>query len=63
MPKLFHLVAAPKSFCLITDPVFVAIPLTNYSQTAENADIKERIRAEGMERSQIMTTMHVLTDI
>lgn len=38
-------------------------PLTNYSQTSANADIKERIRAEGMERSQIMKTMHMLTDI
>jgi hypothetical protein len=39
-----------------------ALPL--FAQTSgEDKDIRERIRKEGMEHSQIMKTMHVLTDV
>jgi hypothetical protein len=39
-----------------------AVPL--FAQTSgQDKDIRERIRKEGMEHSQIMKTMHVLTDV
>lgn len=44
--------------------VLLSLPLSVGAQTpATNADIHARIRKEGMERSQIMKMMHMLTDI
>jgi hypothetical protein len=41
----------------------IAAPAAQSGQEKIDKDINARIRAEGMDRSQIMRTMHFLTDV
>ena len=42
--------------------VVIATPSLALAQAAPAADINDRIRKEGMDNSQIMKTLHTLTD-
>lgn len=43
--------------------VVIATPSLSLAQTSNPTDINDRIRKEGMENSQIMKTLHTLTDV
>jgi carboxypeptidase Q len=52
-----------KAVCLTLLVSLIAFPQSNTAVIKDGAEVQAKIRSEGMERSQIMRTMHFLADV